>query len=149
MSASGSLTVLHSIVFDCYICIYIFNVQETVEVNPTPQPEVTGDSDTPPSGDVVVEETPSQPADEPPPEAEGGDATSADVGGAETDEGGEGEKLDLEGGGDQPQEAQDDMQVGSVGENFNRNVSCFVATTYCVIQSISLGFGSFFRILES
>lgn len=85
---------------------------ETVEVNPTPQPEVTGDSDTPPSGDVVVEETPSssQPADEPPAEGEAEDASSADVGGADADGGGEGEKLDLEDGGDQPQEAQDDME---------------------------------------
>lgn len=107
-----------------------------MEVNPTPQPEVTGGSDTPPSGDVAVEETPSssQPADEPPPEGEAEDATSANVGGADTDGGGDSEKLDLEDGGDQPQEAQDDMEVGSFGEKFNRNVSCFVATTYCVIH---------------
>ena len=104
------------------------NVTETAEVNPTPQPEVTesqetnNDSEIPPSGDAVAEESPSQPVDEPPAEGEGGEAQSAEAGGDKPNqlqEGGDGEKPDLEGGVHQPQEAQKDMGVGPLDELFN------------------------------
>ena len=63
--------------------------------------EANNDSENPPSGDAVVEETPSQPVDELSQQEGGGDKTPADAAGADeanqVQEGGDGEeKLDIE-----------------------------------------------------
>ncbi len=77
--------------------------------------EANNDSENPPSGDAIAEETPSQPVDEPSQGGEGEEAPTGDVAGDEANqlqEGGDvGEKVDSVDDADQPQERQEQVEL--------------------------------------
>ena len=108
------------------------NVAETAEVASPPQPEVTdvqpvnADAESPPSGDAVTEESPSQPVDEVSPE--GGVVEAASVvaegdGTGQIQGEGEGEKPDVEDEAKPAQEGQDNFEV-----------SCFCCPSFPVFS---------------
>lgn len=97
------------------------NVAEAADAPPTPQVEVTetqeasNDSENPPSGDAIAEESPSQPFDEPSQGGEGAEAPTGDAAGDEANqlqEGGDGEeKVDSVDDTGQPQERQEHVEL--------------------------------------
>ena len=97
------------------------NVTETADATPTPQvkvaetQEANDDSQGPPSGDAVAEEVPSQPADEPSQEGEGGEVPTGDVERDKANQlqvGGDGgENVDSVDDVDQPQEGQEQVEL--------------------------------------
>ena len=87
----------------------------TPQVEVAETQEVNDDSQNPPTGDAVAEEAPSQPADEPSQEGEGGEEPTGDAAGDEsnqTQEGGDGgDNMDSVDDVVQPQEGHKQVEL--------------------------------------